>query len=242
MTKGKRFKRLVRARAAATGQSYTAALRRFHATPKEGRPMTTNDITDVVRCSFCQKPSEEVAQLIAGPGVYICNECIALGHAIVTDAQRAQDEETTHPPSRPLFERFTDDARSALSAAQQEAGELRHSFVGTEHLLLGVLLASTGPVATLLSAHDTTVEAVRAELAEIVGPSRGPLLSAPPFTPRAARTLSLALDEARRRSRGTVDTDDLLIGLLVEGEGLASQLLTSRGVTLDAARAILGRS
>lgn len=111
MTRGKRFKRLVRARAAETGQSYSAALRRFQPKPQEANPMTSQTTSDTPTCSFCGKPREEVTKLIAGPSAYICDECIRLSYDIVNGQQPGAGTGLPTPP----FAAFNDQARAALS-------------------------------------------------------------------------------------------------------------------------------
>lgn len=226
MTRGKRFKRLVRARAAQTGQSYTGALRRFQPRPKEGNQVTVDTSTETAKCSFCGKSQEEVTRLVAGPGVYICDQCIRVGYDIV-GGERQGD----HRPM-PEFARFSDRARASLVEAQQAARELGHNFLGSEHLLLGVLMVTDGQLGELLSSHGLHTDGVRTTVSNLVGPSKGPALGAPPFTPRAMRALQLAGDRATELGQDGIDAAHLVLGLLAEGHGIASQLLQAAGIGL----------
>ena len=238
MTTGKSFKRLVRARAAATGQSYTAVLRRLQAKAKDGGQMTSNssnDGHDDVHCSFCGKSQREVAKLVAGPGVYICDECIRLGYAIVAEGGSATGGDQP-PHSGGLFQRFGDRSRAALVEAEREAGDLGHNFVGTEHLLLGVLHVVVPPVVDLLAAHGVTLSDARARIADIIGPSDGEHHGQRPFTPRAKTALELSLQASEEAGHAQIEPEDVLLALLAEGGGVAGQLLTSVGVTPEMIR------
>lgn len=136
------------------------------------------------------------------------------------------------------FVRFTADARAAVVKAQEEARELRHNFIGTEHLLLGVLAVADGQVAELLSLHGVRTDSVRPQVKQLVESSPGPAVGAPPFTPRALRSLQLAGEQADALHRERVDVGHLLLGLLAEGRGLAAQFLGSAGVGLSEARRV----
>lgn len=237
MTRGKRFKRLVRARAAETGQSYTAALRRFQPKPEEGGPMTSTTDIETLKCSFCGKPQDQVAKLMAGPGVYICDVCIRLGYEIVADE--------THPDDRrvlgramPPFAMFTEGARTAVVEAQQAARELHHNVLGTEHVLLGILAAAEERLAGLLSSHGMSADIVRSTVTQLVGPAPAPRLGSPPFSPRALRSLELAGTQAAELGQERVDVAHLLLGLLAEGHGIAAQLLRNSGIDADDVKAL----
>jgi len=233
MTRGKRFKRLVRARAAVTGQSYTSALRHFQVKPKEGDRVSLTTNESDVRCSFCGKAQQEVAKLMAGPGVCICDECIRLGHAIVSGGDQPGSSAAGSRPVKPPFARFTERAAETAVEAQQAARELQHNFIGTEHLLLGVVAVAAGNLRDVLSSHNLVTATVRSRIQDIVGPSAGAPLAAPPFTPRAMRALELSGDLANQFGDEKVDVEHLLLGLLTEGHGLAAQLLQEAGVGID---------
>lgn len=141
---------------------------------------------------------------------------------------------------------FTERVRKVLATARDEAAHLRHEYVGTEHLLLGLLRDTGGVSATVLGNLGVDAETVRATLLQVVrqGPREvqtGPDL---PYTSRAKRTLELAMNEARDLHHNYVGTEHLLLGLVAEGKGIAAQVLTDAGCTLSRARtethAILG--
>jgi ATP-dependent Clp protease ATP-binding subunit ClpC len=134
-----------------------------------------------------------------------------------------------------VFERFTDRARQVVVGAQREAAALKHNYIGTEHILLGLLRVESGAAYELLALFDVPVEAVQARVEEIVG--RGDAVvpaTQLPFTPRAKKVLELALREALRLGDKYIGTEHFLLGLLREGEGVGAQVLSERGVTLQA--------
>ncbi len=139
-----------------------------------------------------------------------------------------------------MFERFTDRARSVLVLAQEEARLLRHSYIGTEHILLGLILEGDGVGATALTSMGITLEAVRGEVAEMLGETGEGSASAssgsPPFTPRSKKVLELSLREALRHDHSYIGTEHILLGLIREGEGVAAQVLVRLGVDLGSAR------
>jgi prophage maintenance system killer protein len=126
-----------------------------------------------------------------------------------------------------MFQRFTDRARRAVHLAQEEARLLRHNYVGTEHLLLGLLYEGEGIAAQALGSLGISLEAVRSQVEEIIG--RGPTTPTGhiPFTPRAKKVLELSLREALQLGHNYIGTEHLLLGLLREGEGVAAQVLAS---------------
>ena len=126
-----------------------------------------------------------------------------------------------------MFERFTDSSRQVLVLAQEESRLLRHSFIGTEHILLG-LLHQDGAAAQVLIELGASLTTARKRAAETIGLTGGP--GAPPFTPRAKRVLELALREAMQLGAESIDTEHILLGLVREGEGVGVQLLMSLGI------------
>ena len=136
-----------------------------------------------------------------------------------------------------MFDRFSEDARKSLSAARQAAQAFRHDYIGTEHMLLGVI-ASDGTVAAVaLRKLGVDAARVRDEVNEIVKVgNHAETMGQLPFTPRGKRVLGLTLEEAREIGHKHIGTGHLLLGLLREGEGIAAQVLTRLGVTLDKAR------
>jgi ATP-dependent Clp protease ATP-binding subunit ClpA len=175
-----------------------------------------------------------------------------------------------------MFERFADDARAAVVAAQEQARELRHGWIGTEHILLGVL-AGQGGGARLLGGFGVRAEDVRADVERIIGTgeedidaallatmgidldavrdrverafgpgalgSTGPRCGGQiPFTKRSKKAIELALREGIALGAGEIRSEHLVLGLLREGDGIASRVLSERGMTHEAARArVAGR-
>ncbi len=132
-----------------------------------------------------------------------------------------------------MFERFTEPARQVVVQAQEEAQQLRHNYIGTEHLLLGVLHADDGAGRALRSL-GITVDEARADLARIVGEGEAPIAGQIPFTPRAKKVLELSLREANSLGHDYIGPEHLLLGLVREGEGIASRILRDHGA--DAGR------
>ena len=131
-----------------------------------------------------------------------------------------------------MFERFTDQSRRVLVLAQEEARRLDQGFIGTEHLLLGLLRENEGVAALALQAQGVSTEMVRAAVRATVAPSGAATSAPPPFTPRAKKVLELALREALRLGHNYVGSDHLLLGV-VRGPGVAADVLTSLGVDLS---------
>jgi ATP-dependent Clp protease ATP-binding subunit ClpC len=136
----------------------------------------------------------------------------------------------------PTFERFTDRARRVLVLAQEEARRLNHSFIGTEHILLGLISEGDGVAAQALDQLDVSLQKVREKVEETVGVSLTTPTGSASFTPRAKKVLELALREALQLGHNYIGTEHLLLGLLREGEGVAAQVLVSLGVDLRSVR------
>ncbi len=135
-----------------------------------------------------------------------------------------------------MFERFTDRARRVLVLAQDEARLLNHSFIGTEHILLGLIREGEGVAAKVLEAMGVSLEAVREKVEETIGMPGTGTSSSPPFTPRAKKVLELSLREALQLGHNYIGTEHMLLGLVREGEGVAAQVLTQLGAELPAVR------
>src|SRR3954467_5390074 len=120
-----------------------------------------------------------------------------------------------------MFERFTERARQVVVLAQEEARSLRHNYIGTEHLLLGLLREEEGLAARVLESFDVTIEEVRAQVARIVGQGDDVATGQIPFTPRAKKSLDLALREALALGHNHIGTEHLLLGLVRLDEGVA---------------------
>jgi ATP-dependent Clp protease ATP-binding subunit ClpA len=129
-----------------------------------------------------------------------------------------------------MFERFDSEARGVITKAQEIARELRHNWIGTEHLLLGLEGTAGGE---MLKGLGCEFEALRAGVVELVGEGPTPLVGAPAFTPRAKKVLELSLREALARDERSIRPEHILLGLVREGEGVAAQVLTEAGVTME---------
>jgi ATP-dependent Clp protease ATP-binding subunit ClpA len=135
-----------------------------------------------------------------------------------------------------VFERFTDRSRRVVVAAQEEARRLRHNYIGTEHLLLGLLAEHDGIAARALTALGVTEASARDAISKWVPPGNTELSGHIPFTPRAKKVLELALREALALNHNYIGTEHIALGLLREGEGVAAQVLTEFGVGLPQLR------
>jgi ATP-dependent Clp protease ATP-binding subunit ClpC len=138
-----------------------------------------------------------------------------------------------------VFERFTERARQVVVLAQEEARTLKHNYIGTEHILLGLLREEEGVAARVLASFGLTVEAVRGMVVSIVGSSEDVTVSQIPFTPRAKKVLELALREAQALRHSYVGTEHILLGLVCETEGVAARILLDSRADADKVRGAL---
>jgi ATP-dependent Clp protease ATP-binding subunit ClpC len=136
-----------------------------------------------------------------------------------------------------MFERFTDRARRVVVLAQEEARLLNHGFIGTEHLLLGIVHEGQGVAAQTLEALDIRLSAVRRAIEREVPRGTSPPTSAPQFTPRAKQALEDALRESLQLGHNYIGTEHLLLGLLRSDESVASKVLTELGANYERVRA-----
>ena len=134
------------------------------------------------------------------------------------------------------FEKFSERARRVLTLAQEEAQNLNHSYIGTEHILLGLVREEEGVAAKVLVSLGAGLNKVRASVEFVIGRGEKPSSGETGLTPRARRVIELAIDEARYLSHNYIGTEHLLLGLLREGEGIAAGVLDSFGITLERAR------
>ncbi|MFB6722233.1 Clp protease N-terminal domain-containing protein [Kribbella sp. NPDC056345] len=135
-----------------------------------------------------------------------------------------------------MYERFTELARKVVTLAQEEARQLDHSYIGTEHVLLGLIGTAEGGASKLLAGASTT--AVRELVVEIVGRGQRAPDGGIPFTPRAKATLEESYLEARRLGSENIDTEHLLLGLLKDTDGVAAQVLSRLGIEIDTVRSL----
>ncbi len=135
-----------------------------------------------------------------------------------------------------MFERFTDRARRVVVLAQEEARLLNHSYIGTEHILLGLIHEGEGVAAKAMESLGISLEAVRSQVEEIIGQGGSSPSGHIPFTPRAKKVLELSLREALQLGHNYIGTEHILLGLIREGEGVAAQVLVKLGADLSRVR------
>ncbi len=135
-----------------------------------------------------------------------------------------------------MFERFTDRARRVVVLAQEEARLLNHSYIGTEHILLGLIHEGEGVAAKALESLSISLEAVRSQVQDIIGQGGSSPSGHIPFTPRAKKVLELSLREALQLGHNYIGTEHILLGLIREGEGVAAQVLVKLGADLSRVR------
>src|SRR5262249_26120646 len=135
-----------------------------------------------------------------------------------------------------MFERFTDRARRVVVLAQEEARMLNHNYIGTEHILLGLIHEGDGVAAKALESLGISLEAVRQQVEEITGRGQQPLSGHIPFTPEAKKVLELSLREALQLGHTYIGTEHILLGLIRAGDGVAAQVLVKLGGDLNRVR------
>jgi len=136
----------------------------------------------------------------------------------------------------PMFERFTERARQVVVLAQDTARERKHNYIGTEHILVGLLREEEGLAARVLDSLDITAEYVEQRIAEIVGEGQEVVSGQIPFTPRAKKVLELALREALSLGHNYIGTEHILLGLVRENDGVASRILLDADADADTIR------
>ena len=135
-----------------------------------------------------------------------------------------------------MFERFTDRARRVVVLAQEEARRLDHNYIGTEHILLGLLRDGEGVAVEALGGLGISLDETRAKVEEIIGRGSDQPSGHIPFTPRAKKVLELSLREALELGTDYIGTEHILLGLIREGQGVAAQVLVDLGAGLDQTR------
>jgi ATP-dependent Clp protease ATP-binding subunit ClpC len=135
-----------------------------------------------------------------------------------------------------MFERFTDRARRVVVLAQQEARRLDHNYIGTEHILLGLIAEGKGVAARALESLGISLAAVRQQVEEIIGRGQQTPSGHIPFTPRAKKVLELSLRESLQLGHDYIGTEHILLGLIREGDGVAAQVLVRLGADLNQVR------
>ncbi|MGH2768871.1 MAG: Clp protease N-terminal domain-containing protein, partial [Actinomycetota bacterium] len=135
-----------------------------------------------------------------------------------------------------MFERFTDRARRVVVLAQEEARHLNHNYIGTEHILLGLISEGEGVGAQALRALGFSLEAVRSQVGDIIGTGSSSPQGHIPFTPRAKKVLEISLREMHQLGHNHIGTEHILLGIIREGEGVAAQVLERMGAELERVR------
>ena len=140
-------------------------------------------------------------------------------------------------PEIDRFNKFTERARKVLHLAQEEAQRLKHNYIGTEHLLLGLIREGDGVAAKVLSNLGVDLDKARISVESVLGRGNRVVIGEIGFTPRAKKVIELAVDEARRLHHHYLGTEHLLLGLVREGQGIGAGVLESLGVSLEKVRA-----
>jgi len=135
-----------------------------------------------------------------------------------------------------VIERFTDPAKRVIALAQEEAGMLNHNYIGTEHILLGLVHEGDGVAAKALESLNISLEDVRRKVEEIIGRGQAAPTGALPFTPRAKKVLELSLKDSLQLGHNYIGTEHILLGLIHEGEGVAAEVLQKLGAGLNRVR------
>ena len=138
-----------------------------------------------------------------------------------------------------MFERFTSHARHVVVLAQEEARRLNHNYIGTEHVLLGLLGERDGVACRVLEAHGMTRDGVRQAVTDLIGPAKKGPKGHIPFTPRAKKTLELSLREALQLGHAYIGTEHILLGLIREGDGVAAQIIRDHADVLAIRAAVI---
>jgi ATP-dependent Clp protease ATP-binding subunit ClpA len=139
------------------------------------------------------------------------------------------------------FERFTERAKKVLTLAQEEAARSHHSYIGTEHLLLGLLREHDGLAAQVLASLGVDTDSVREVIRSVLGRNERTVIQQIIPTSRVKKVIEISFEEARRMGNDSVGTEHVLLGLMLEGDGIAAHVLQDLGVTLDKVRAEIER-
>jgi DNA-binding NarL/FixJ family response regulator len=168
-------------------------------------------------------------------------EDVAAGRQVFPDFQMSEDfrlrSSTSIRSEDPtLFERFTDRAKRVMVLAQEEARMLNHNYIGTEHILLGLIHEGDGVAANALERLNISLEAARRQVEEIIGQGQAASTGRIPFTPRAKKVVELSLRESLQLGHNYIGTEHILLGLIREGEGVAAQVLQKLGADMNRVR------
>ncbi len=166
-------------------------------------------------------------------------QVVSRSHSYEASLQQSSDPAkpvTVPAMSTDKFEKFTERARKAFELAHEEAARFNHNYIGTEHILLGLVKEGDGIAARVLANLGVQLPKVRSAVEFIIGRGDGLVVGDPGLTPRARKVIELAMDEARRLNNHYIGTEHLLLGLVREGEGIAAGVLVSLGVSLEKVR------
>jgi len=192
---------------------------------------------DLARLGAAARIAAELEEVADGTLTHFVDECRRNGRswAEISRALGVTKQAVHKRFSTPTFERFTVRARGALKGAAAAATRLRHNYVGTEHVLLGLYSEPEGIAAKVLTEHGLTGDAVEAAILAIT--PRGDVeVGAPPFTPRAAKCLEKVVDEALQLGHNYIGTEHILLGLFTDPDGLAARIMSDAGIERDDVR------
>lgn len=189
------------------------------------------------RCSFCDRLPSQVGPLTPGKqGAFICRLCAQQLYFKNRERLERPPPMSKPPPLRGNFHRFTERLRQVLLLAQEEARRFNHNFIGTEHLLLGLVREGEGVGAEVLSNLGIELSRVRSAVEPIIGRGESEPMGEIGLTPRAKKVIALAIEEASSLGHHYIGTEHLLLGLIREGEGIAANVLKSVGLSLGTVR------
>jgi ATP-dependent Clp protease ATP-binding subunit ClpA len=200
-------------------------------------------------CSFCGRHRSQVRLLVEGArGAFICDDCVwRLFRDHMSPEARSPIPPSSPPPGHSSrtrgesgfggsFDRFTERARKAITLAQEEAQRFNHNYIGTEHILLGLVREGDGVAGQVLQDMGIELTKIRRAVEFIIGRGERQVMGEIGLTPRAKKVIELAVDEARRLGHHYIGTEHLLLGLILEGEGIAAGVLESLGISLERVR------
>jgi excisionase family DNA binding protein len=203
--------------------------------------LTHQDEPEESRQVEMRKGTAQMAGMAAKPALPPTPGLIQRGVKLIARRRESESHEETESLAvimqRDRFDRFTNRARHVLALAQEEAIRFRHNYIGTEHLLLGLVREGDGVACKVLMSLGVELDRVRSGVEFIIGRGDRPAVGEIGLTPRAKKVIKLAMDEARRLDHHYIGTEHLLLGLLREGEGIAVGVLESLGISLQDVRA-----
>jgi hypothetical protein len=195
----------------------------------EGRPIALNDLLSAVAVGV-------VLGAISAAVPFVVTRRIAKSAAFAQGTYEVPRGQSIERPREERFDKFDDAARGVLTHAQKEATRLGHNYLGTEHLLLGILAETESAASRVLRSRGVDLTKARTAVDFIVGRGGHEVRGEIGLTPRSKHVIQLAIDEARRLGDGFIGSEHILLGLLREGEGIAAGVLESFGVDLERLR------